>query len=396
MKPNTTKVLIHGFYGAGNLGDDAILEAVVDQLQGLPNVSPVTVSVYGNKAAYSGSHLVKLVPGRDPDRLYEAVREADVLLIGGGGLLQDYHGFRLLDLLQKPLFSAAKRSALGYYGLPLVMARILGRRTMLYAVGVGPFGSPEAANTAGWLAQSVSAVTVRDQTSAQLLRQLGVPDAVVTADPAVSLTPPQAVDTCAVLHGVKQRFSGRPLVGINLRPWSFDEGVCSAASRLALDTANWLVQRKDAGIVLLPLNRSGGEISLARELERTLPAGAATIAAGIRTPAAMLALCRGLDLVIGMRLHASVLCMAAGTPAVGLAYDPKVPAFFAEVGLSELCLDAGEAASEMLQSLAEDILNEPETWRCRVNTGMETLRDRERGNLRVLSQVMGAGPVARE
>lgn len=389
MQTKTRRILIHGFYGAGNLGDDAILESMVDQMRRLPGVESITVSVYGNRDAYSGAYPVRVVPGRDTDRLFRAIEQCDVVVVGGGGLLQDYHGFKVSDLLDKPLGSQAKRSALGYYGLPLVIARILGRPTMLYAVGLGPFRSAEAAHAAGWLAQSVSAITVRDQASAQLLRELGHDGAVVTADPAVSLSAGLAEDSPDPSGGAAIRSDGRALVGINLRPWSFARDVGDRAFTLARDTAYWLAEHGRARVLLLPLNLSRTEVDLARELAESLPEGSVEIRSDVRSPAGMLALCRELDLVIGMRLHASILSMTAGTPAIGLAYDQKVTGFFVEAGVPELCVDVREATLRTLQDMVDGVLEERETWRERIHGGIQVLRRREQDNLRIFSHVAG-------
>ncbi|MDP2872107.1 MAG: polysaccharide pyruvyl transferase family protein [Bacillota bacterium] len=400
MLTETKDVLIHGFYGAGNVGDDAILESMVDQIAELPEVNSITVSVYGNRPAYHGLHPVELVPGRDLDRLCKAIEASHVLIVGGGGLLQDYHGFRLSDLLDKPLASAAKSSALGYYGLPLVIARVLGRPAMLYAVGVGPFASNEAAHTAGWLAQSVNAATVRDRGSAELLQGLGVTNVSVTADPAVSLGACCGADGEGDRAPDERRLAGagegRTLVGVNLRTWPFSKSIGHDTLELARGVARWLADEKGAGVLILPFNSGRNELRLARELQGSLPRGASEILSEANTPAAMLATCRRLDLVIGMRLHASVLSMAAGTPAIGLAYDPKVRRFFEEAGVPELCLDAGGTTLEALQVRVGEVLGDLPKWRSRVRAGIDVLREREQHNLRVLSRLLAAGPAPTE
>jgi polysaccharide pyruvyl transferase WcaK-like protein len=57
----------------------------------------------------------------------------------------------------------------------------------------------------------------------------------------------------------------------------------------------------------------------------------------------MLAEYATLDLHVCQMLHSSILCLAAGVPAIALAYDVKNAGLFEMMGLPELCLDADTA-----------------------------------------------------
>lgn len=396
MANTMRKVLIHGYYGAGNLGDDAILEAMIEEISHLPGVGSIAVSAYGARPVYSGPYPVHTVAGRDPSALYDAVQACDVLVIGGGGLLHDYHGLAVDDLIGQPPRALAARSALGYYGLPLAMARFLGRPVMLYAVGVGPFRTAEGARLAGWLAQSATAVTVRDRVSREMLREQGARKVVVTADPAVSLRP-KATTNGTITQSLPPRNSaGRLTVGINLRPWSYgaDEYIVPVA-----ETARWLAADLGAGVVSVPLSVSPAELRLARRVQRFLPAGEVGKAGTVvvpKTPTELLEICGRLDLVIAMRLHASVLSMVAGTPAVGLAYDPKVLRFYEEAGMPELCLDPAQLTPDRLRATVERVLADLPTWQARVRRSIAQLRQQEQQNGAILVRLIERGPSARE
>jgi len=388
MANTQRKVLIHGYYGAGNLGDDAILEAMISQISQLPRVGSITVSAYGTRRVYSGPYTVNTVAGRDVRALRDAVQACDVLVIGGGGLLHDYRGLSLGELLEEPPVAIASRSALGYYGMPLAMARFMGRPAMLYAVGVGPFRTSEGARLSGWLAQTATEVTVRDHASAELLRVQGVIGAVVTADPAVSLRPVTAHTSAATAALPGGGGSNRLTVGINLRPWSSGVGDYLSPT---IEAARWLVSNWGASIAAMPLSVSRAEHRLAHVVHRSLSArnggevGAVVVPS---TPSELLLACGRLDLVIAMRLHASVLSMVAGTPAVGLAYDPKVRQFYDEVGVPELCLDPAQLATGRLRVTVQRVVEDLPVWRDRVRKGLANLRDREQDNAAILGGLL--------
>ena len=76
-------------------------------------------------------------------------------------------------------------------------------------------------------------------------------------------------------------------------------------------------------------------------------------------PDLLVAILRSASLLVSARYHAVVLSMAAGVPAVGLAYDQRLPALLDEAGHAEFALrvdepDLASALVERLDHLAGD------------------------------------------
>jgi polysaccharide pyruvyl transferase WcaK-like protein len=87
----TPKILIAGYYGFGNAGDEAILESLVAGLR--RDFSEAQITVFsGDPARTEGSHGVSAVPWLEPEAIQSAVQESDRVIIGGGGLFHDYWG----------------------------------------------------------------------------------------------------------------------------------------------------------------------------------------------------------------------------------------------------------------------------------------------------------------
>ncbi|MDR0424568.1 MAG: polysaccharide pyruvyl transferase family protein, partial [Clostridiales Family XIII bacterium] len=82
------RILISGYYGFNNIGDESILTAVVDSLRAkLPDIEITVLSQ--NPANTSEKHSVRAADRKSPAAIMGAVRRCDLLISGGGSLLQD-------------------------------------------------------------------------------------------------------------------------------------------------------------------------------------------------------------------------------------------------------------------------------------------------------------------
>ncbi len=330
------RVLLAGYAGCGNLGDDAILRQIIAHRHG--KRAPATPAEMVDldcplteeernaaptlrlRATTGGdaSFAIPTVPRRRPISLLRAILRADALCLGGGGLLQNCsaHG---------------DRSLCYYLGL-LAAARCLRRPTYLLAGGVGPLLSPWARGATGRALRAMPALSVRDVRSYALVRDLGVPKGRVVQrpDPAERLS----VDTlCPGDH----RRARRLLIQLF--------GVLPPRERLAIvvpratDGASEarLVDRlahsldPSAKVLFLPFDhREDG--ALCRRLAAHLGGRAVSEPLDERQ---MMALFARSSEVISGRLHGLILARAVGTPASGIicaGADRKVRDFAAQWG----------------------------------------------------------------
>jgi len=87
------KIVISGYYGFGNAGDEAILEAMVRDLRALaPGARLVVLSA--DPAATAARCGVEAVPRMHLPSVLGALRGADLFISGGGSLLQDATSWR--------------------------------------------------------------------------------------------------------------------------------------------------------------------------------------------------------------------------------------------------------------------------------------------------------------
>lgn len=293
------RVLLSGYYGFGNLGDEALLQGLA---HGLRARGFAVDALSGDPAATRALHGVD---ARHRYRsLLSAVLRADAIVSGGGGLLQDRTSRRSLD----------------YYLGVLELARWTGRRRLVYAQSIGPLSAGGARRVARAL-RGVP-VAVRDGASQELLAALGVA-AERVGDPALLLDPP-----APAAGGAPQ---GRPVL---LIPRAGQDDL-----NLALEGAGARLRAAGVGVAVLPLHPREDDAPASR-LHAALP-GAQAWRAG--TPDEALARIAASRYVLSARLHGAILAAVAGIGFAGLVYDPKVAGFLEQARAPRFARD-GDAA----------------------------------------------------
>ena len=349
------RVLLCGYYGFGNVGDELILAAILRDLSArVPGLAPTVVS--GDPAATRTSYGVDAVHWQDVPAIAARVRAADLVIVGGGGLFQEYAGVDPDSLFTN------RHYAISFYAEPAILGALGGKPVMLWAVGVGPLVSEHGRRLVRAACDAAAVVTVRDEESARLVASLGVEPARVrvTADPAWALAGGDPAAAIAVLAREVPGGNG-PLVAVSLRHW--DVGVASyfwekevAAGLDAFLAAN------DARLLFVPFQRlsraTENDAAVAeRVLARMGRADRATVLSGDHEPASLAALLGRCDLVVGMRLHSLVVASASGVPVVALSYDPKVDLAMGQIGAERFVVplrdvEAGTLARRMEEALA--------------------------------------------
>ena len=197
------RVLLSGYYGFSNAGDDAILQSIHDSLMSAGDEISVTV-LSKDPEQTKDRYGLDAVPRFHPVKVWRAVSRCDLLLSGGGSLLQD---------------RTSTRSLL-YYLFLMNLARHKGKKVMLYANGIGPVTRPSNRRRVKRAVERADLVSLRDHSSAKELREMGVEreDLYVTADPVFAMDPAgqDAVDRILAQAGLSQ---DRPFVVVSVRSW---------------------------------------------------------------------------------------------------------------------------------------------------------------------------------
>ena len=318
-------VLLCGYYGEHNLGDDALLEALLSQLP--PGLTPLVTAF--DQAEVQRVHGVETVQRRSFGAVLEALGRSQALVLGGGSLLQDATSFR----------------SLLYYAALISAARLQGKPVLLWAQGLGPLRRRRSRALVRGLLPLVSGITWRDPGSARLSRELGGP---------------ASHGSDAVWSLPRQHWLGKggPIVVC----WRPTPQLVGAAWRPYLSALEQLAERFDRQVIWLPFHRDQ-DTPLLEQLTAQGLLGPALLRRSrvvqASTPAEAMAIFRGASLVLAMRLHALILAALSGSAVTGLSYDPKVQACAEELGCS--CIDLSERPSSAadLASLWGEALEHP-------------------------------------
>lgn len=292
-------MLVSGYYGFGNLGDEALLEVIVGGLRRTLPAAPIEVLSATPQRTESSLH-VEATPRWEWRAVRAAVRRADVVLSGGGGLLQSQTSLR----------------SLLYYASILREAARTGRKSMIFAQSIGPLDF--------WgkllvrrFCRGVNRATVRDERSLRLLREL-LPKAPIerTADPVFLYEAPDAgVDLAA--EGLGPESGPYAVISVRRSAGSRD------APQIVARAVDRLAERHGIRSAFLPL---GGAADAAISTDVIRACASAPVLLPECSLAKAAAVLKEARVVIGMRLHALVLAARYGVPFLAIPYDPKVSA----------------------------------------------------------------------
>jgi len=376
------RILIAGYFGFGNIGDEAVLRSMVEDLRREVPALALTVTSQRPEetAARYGVHALHW---RNVAELIAAIEQSDLVLLGGGGLYNSYFSY------DRQLLLTQNHSAFApfVFGVP-VLAYLAGKPCMVFGVGATRFLCPHAAQDAALSLALASCCTVRDAESKQILERLGCPAELVrvTADPAFRLenAPPPRIDKILAAEQVAVQ---RPLAAVVLRNWTFYGDpqrtlteVAQAVARfidvlgghalcLAFDT---FTQENDLG---------DDRTIIARFIEAVDRPGRVATLQGLYDPAEMSGILGRCDVVLAMRLHPLALAVKNRVPCIGLAYDPKVTAILARAGFSDLVVDLAEVDRvDLFRRLERSIVQRP-LLQPRLDAAAEMLRAAAWGNV---------------
>lgn len=293
-------IVISGYYGFNNLGDEAILEELLLELEELTDRKNILV-LSNNPESTKARYDVRAANRWKLSAIAAELRHCRLFISGGGGLFQD---------------TASVRSII-YYGGLILLARVMGAKVLVYAQGLGPLSRPGSDILTRAALKQAHCISVRDDDSFALLKKWGIA-AKLTCDPVWKLSPGNLPADFAALDMDLGRY-----FGVSLREGGgfSEEHIKHLAEALSLSLP------ADYRAVLLPLQKELDDPPLAifkREWEergrRILPLPTDRLV----LPSQWLNLCGKLDFIVGMRLHSLIMALNQGRPVVAISYDPKV------------------------------------------------------------------------
>ncbi|MBO8157881.1 MAG: polysaccharide pyruvyl transferase family protein [Bacillaceae bacterium] len=323
------KIGIVGNYGNNNHGDEAILLGVIHQLETYFQVKRQNIVVFSNQPEQTAeryqvtSEPLYIKKGNGPltfaatfKRHLNTVRKLDLLMIGGGGILMDLYGTEAF-----------------LYGLYGWVARAVGCPYVIYGVGAGPILTKRGGWMIRQLAQSARVVSVRDEKSKEMLKDIGVKqDIHVIGDPAFQI--PYFKERKRRKVPVKIGVTAVPYYHRSYWPEENLEKYERYMEGMANNLDGILEQYPDTEVTFFA-TKHPQDMWVTKEIRKRMNYGGRTvIMEEALMPLDIVEVAGNMDLVIGTRLHSLILSLVAETPVMAVSYHHKVKDFMEMLGQS--------------------------------------------------------------
>jgi len=328
-KASGPRIGITGSYGGLNLGDEAILEAI---LRPLRDDLRAEILVFSRDTKDTERrHRVEALPVRTmtKDESREVIKRLDLLVFGGGGILYD----------QEAQLYLREANLAHEQQVPVVA----------YGLSAGPLTKPHNREAVRESLNRFAAITVRDRHAQRLLQDLGIEVPVkLTADPALLLEPQPFPEETWQHEGLVR---AKRLVGFSVRepgPAAPDLDI-EHYHALVANAADFVVDRLDADVVFVPMERSRVDVQHSHAVVGKMEhATRAAVLKGEYGSGELLALFSRLEFAVGMRLHFLIFAARQNVPFVSLPYASKVEGFIEEMELPAPPVLAGLNAGTLL------------------------------------------------
>lgn len=309
-------VFLFGYYGYDNLGDDLILESIVNNLNNQFNFKVLT---YNYEKTHKVDNVVPVSRSKFSKIIHEIIT-SDIVASGGGSLLQD---------------ATSSKSLYFYLGL-IILGKIFRKKTIFLFNGIGPIKGNFNKKIVKWVLSKVDRIILRDNQSKELLTELGVTRNVEVVGDAVFLNDHEVEKTY-------QEKESSKLVIISLRPWkNFDKIKILETERLieSLQSKGYLVE-------LLPLMMPD-DYEILSEIAKDSDV---SIIDFHDRQAKLFNRIESAHVLIGERLHSLIISSICETPFIGIEYDPKIAGYCKMVKQSNAMKTENFDHNKIIQSL---------------------------------------------
>lgn len=312
MKP--VKVTVSGYIGFDNFGDESILNVLLDNLK---NQSTDITVISSNPQKTRLLHGVKTCKTFDIPAILYTLLKTDILISGGGSLLQDKTSIK----------------SLLYYLFIIFCAKLFSKKVIIFAQGIGPINSAPARFLTKHILKRCDLLSVRDEKSLFLLRGWGICTE-LQCDPVFNLEIPA--------------YSPQGKVGIQLRSWKHlsEDFLC----KLADETVKNFSDRE----ILIFSFQDSLDYKLCKEFQTKLTIRNPQIKSQIIKndyPHNITENFKTLEYLIAMRFHACLLALKFGIKTLAINYDEKVEKLAKEAGIPFANLDKPENLEQLFEEL---------------------------------------------
>ncbi len=282
------KILLTGYFGFGNAGDEMILHVMKKKFREMGYTTGTLAKDPEDANEFNRSNIVDIL---------SAIKRSDVVVNGGGGILQDKTSIK----------------SLYYYLFIMKMAKMMHKKVAVFAQGIGPINKKMDKVILKNILNSVDLITVRDTYSLNTLKNIGIKKPIyLTADLAFLYKEEKSISLPYehfILYTVGRAKRMPPLI-------------------VLADVGNYVKKVTGLPIIIVPFYPKRDR-EVTKELSEILHSPLIIP----KDIAQYVYIVEKSTFVIGMRYHSLLLSALKGKAFAGLSYDPKVTSIMQEFGV---------------------------------------------------------------
>lgn len=345
------KILLRGYYGYKNSGDDALFYAIVEKVS---RMSKVHFNVLSKEELhYSKGNSEDLTFNYPSSKnILSGVINSDILIFGGGSQLQDYGKFRLqLSLLKTYIIVS--------------LMKLLKKDVIYLGVSIGPLETRFGKIIGKKILNKSNYIVVRDQQSYEDLKEMNLKDKNIKLAPDLAISLIDSLPFNNISENDKKM-----VLGVNLLPFF---SVIKKDKKKELQ----LLQNISRSINIISKEQPNMEIRFFSfqedeeindyQLLNSLKKMVDVQVEIIRYQPNPLLLMKELSecaWFIGMRLHSTIFAYANDIPQLILSYHPKCKGFADLVGYqSENVVDVFNMEGEEFTNKLRNLIQKPNCFK---------------------------------
>jgi len=389
------KVLILAGDVVGNLGDHAIAIAICSQLKAIRPKLDLYIFGSNSQGQFFGDATIIPTSLNGLVRLISVAFTSRFVICGGGGLFQDDD-----SLIKMP-----------YWSILLMSIRLLNPNLIGFSIGVGPLNERISRFFAKLAFSCLRKISVRDPTAYKLAHRLASKPVFLVPDPAMALANASDHEAQHVLHKFGVPLDGTPVIGVAARRWFHHKRsfipyrlvhryrgtnrhsieACSQLISLLATVMDKAVRELGAYIVFLPTYnvKHEGDDRICEAVKTKMKTDRACMIR-VANPRLYKSVTSYLSLMIGARMHATILAAASHVPVIGLAYNQKFEGFFKLILSSHSLMWIedfvfNERTDDLYALIKEAICNRNDTYYPEICNHIKTIQNFSKELLRSVS-----------
>ena len=347
-------ILLAGYYGFGNLGDEAILEMVLKQLLEITDRDNIAV-LSGNKEETSNKYNINTIDRYNVLSIIKRLKTSNAIVFGGGSLLQDV---------------TSKRS-IYYYLFLIKLAKLMGNKVVMLSQGIGPILNEKSRKITSNTLNKVDYISVRDKQSKEFLEEIGVDKNKISlsADPVINFRSDEKQEN---------RFEDKKRVCFSLRNWK------SANVSGKISQVTKKLNENNIECYFIPFYYNE-DLELINEIEKNIGESATYYKERLSTNEAY-DIIKNMNLLVGVRLHSLIFAASANVPFVAVSYDHKVDHFVESVNMNVACSIDEIDIDTLYDEIVKKLENENEE-REELSISVKKLRETTNVNYKILNMI---------